>query len=98
MNTQLRTYEQLERSPASSLSTYSPSQVAQGLQTVMGQLLRFFAPDHTPTVRTIRTPDGEIWFEAYDPVTQQRFCDTSEEALRNWLEQRYNANFPKDLP
>lgn len=90
MNTQLRTYAQLERSPTSSLSSHLPSKVAHGLKMVMEQLLRFFAPDNTPKVRTVRTRQGEIWFDVYDPVTQQRLNQRSEEGLRIWLEQRHN--------
>ena len=91
MNSQSRTYEQLERSPSGSVSAHPPSNVTQGLKTVMGQLLRFFAPDNTPKVRTVRTRQGEIWFDVYDPVTQQRLNQRSEEGLRIWLEQRHNA-------
>ena len=97
MNTQSSTYEQLELLPAGSLSTHSPPKVAQGLKTMMEQLLRVFAPDNTPKVRTVQTRKGEIWFDVYDPVTQQRLNNRSEEGLRIWLEQRYNATCRQDL-
>ncbi|ASC74157.1 hypothetical protein XM38_051320 [Halomicronema hongdechloris C2206] len=96
MNNQSSTYEQLELLPVGSFSTHPPSKVAQGLKTVMGRLLRFFAPDNTPKVHTVRARKGEIWFDAYDPVTQQRLKNRSEEALRIWLEQRYNAHSRQD--
>ena len=97
MNSKLVTYEQLELLPAGSLSTHQPSKVAQGLKTVIGQLLRFFAPTDAPKIWSHVTPNRAVRFDAYDPVTQQRLCNGSEETLRIWLEQRYQAKFRQDL-
>ncbi|MEM1280366.1 MAG: hypothetical protein AAGG53_10190 [Cyanobacteria bacterium P01_H01_bin.152] len=97
MNSPSRTYEQLELLPVGSVSTQPPSKVIQGLKTVMGQLVRFFAPDNTPKVRSYRSQTGEVRFDVYDPVTQQRSHHRSEEALRIWLEQRHHQNAPQDL-
>ncbi|MEM1280780.1 MAG: hypothetical protein AAGG53_12360 [Cyanobacteria bacterium P01_H01_bin.152] len=92
MTTQSKIYEQLELLPAGSLSglsCYSPSKVAQGLKTVMGQLLRFFAPSADQPITNIRySLNGEVPFDAYDSLTQQRQRDSSEEALWLSLEQR----------
>ncbi|MGD1859008.1 MAG: hypothetical protein ACFB0E_03440 [Leptolyngbyaceae cyanobacterium] len=59
--------------------------------------MRFFAPDNTPKVRSYRSQTGEVRFDVYDPVTQQRSHHRSEEALRIWLEQRHHQNARQDL-
>ncbi len=97
MNSPSRTYEQLELLPVGSVSTHPPLKVAQRLKMVMEQLLRFFAPsDGQPRINIRYSLNGEVLFDVYDSVTQQRQRYRSEEALRIWLEQRYNANARQD--
>lgn len=50
--------------------------------------VNYFAGSNQPRIRVSQKGDRQIW-HAYDPHTQQRHQFSSEESLRDWLEQRY---------
>lgn len=97
MNAKAIEYEKLEMLPAGSLSANQPPRVGQAIKSLMGQITKFLAPENGPKVRSHSLATGEIRFNAYDPVTQRRLQNRSEEELRIWLEQRYHAKSRQDL-
>jgi hypothetical protein len=93
MNTKLAVYETLELLPRGSLTTFQRTETAKRpgkMRRLAAYLLRLFAPaENQPRINIRYSLNGEMLFDAYDPVTQQRLHHSSEDALRAWLEQRY---------
>ena len=64
-------------------------QAVTGLGQIGHSLLNYFCGSMEPRILTKRDRQGDVYFVAYDPVSNQRCTFNSEGALRSWLDQRY---------
>lgn len=91
---QLERLYQLPHTPGPVRTTEHP----RLLQRIGNLLLQFFTDSQQVRVWTKETKAGTAWY-AYDPALQSGISRVSEDDLRVWLEQRYQASaaLPKQL-
>ncbi|MGF1567091.1 MAG: hypothetical protein ACFCVD_03285 [Nodosilinea sp.] len=84
---------QLSGLPLSPQRPSSPAQQSmrqeflEWLQQRSQRLISSMTDSTNPQIRQLR--DGDLRWRAYDPISGQRASFSSENELRQWLEQRY---------
>lgn len=81
--------ESLWQHPAVVRKPSSASPTADILRQWAQDLLAFLTGSQQLRIWTKSTKQGVKWF-AYDPASDQRIADCSEDDLRVWLESRYH--------
>ncbi len=79
---------QIDRQISADRQTSATASTAEAIRQFAKDLLAFLTGAQQMRVWTKSTKQGVLWF-AYDPVSGQRIGHSSEEALRIWLESRY---------
>jgi hypothetical protein len=74
----------------SSIALYLATKFTQELKTTLAWMAHHLTQANEPRIWLRHDANGNTQYNAYDPHTQKRFCGDSEQALRVWLEARYN--------
>ena len=63
--------------------------LSRGLRHLSDRLIRALTTTDEPKICKIGTKDGQVLFDAYDPVTKDHIRAVSAENIYVWLEERY---------
>ncbi|GAB4144044.1 MAG: hypothetical protein Fur0046_21360 [Cyanobacteria bacterium J069] len=61
------------------------------LSDLWQNLVGFLAGTSEPKIQELSHKNGSIVWEIYDPYTQSKTICTSENEVRQWIEQRYSS-------
>lgn len=73
------------------------AQIAGSTRQVWHRLMTWLMDSQEIRIRSITTPLGQSLWDIYDPTTQQSIQRLSEEDVRIWLEERYDAQPEPDF-
>lgn len=66
------------------------SRFRRWLRATLSALATRAAGSDQPRIQQHSSDDGTVFWQVYDPVSQQRLIFDREAEVRAWLEQRYN--------
>ena len=65
------------------------SHIWPAIQQELSYIAQALAGSQEPHIWQHRDANGQLWWHAYDPVSDRQVCCDSEAELRIWLESRY---------